>query len=133
MGLFKRLLGICETRPPADAGCWTSAGGKIEIDLERAAELSQPGGAIRLEGSPLPCRLLLLHGNDGEFHAFPNRCTHSGHRRLDPLPGENQIRCCSVGKSVFDYDGRRISGSAQEPLKPFRVELDGRKLVVFLS
>jgi len=133
MGLFKRLLGICETRPPADAGCWNCAGGKIEIDVERAVELSRAGGAIRLEGSPLPCRLLLLHGNDGKFHAFPNRCTHIGHRRLDPLPGEDKIRCCSVGKSVFDYDGRRISGSARKPLKPFRVELDGGRLVVFLS
>jgi len=56
-----------------------------------------------------------------------------GHRRLDPLPGENQIRCCSVGKSVFDYDGRRISGLARKPLEPFRVELDGGKLVVFFS
>ena len=133
MGLFKQLLGICGTQSPADAGCWACTDNKVEVDLERASELSHPGGAIRLEGSPLPCRVLLLHGNDGKFHAFPNRCTHIGHRRLDPLSGGNAIRCCSIGQSVFSYDGQRLSGFAREALKPFRVELDGRKIIVFLE
>ncbi len=133
MGIFKHLFGICETRPPADAGCWSCAQGKIEIVLDRAPELSQPGRAIRLEGSALPQRVLVLHGQDGHFHAFPNRCTHLGHRRLDPVPGEDRIRCCSIGKSVFDYHGRNVSGSAREPLVPFQVETDSGKLIISLE
>ncbi len=139
MGILKRILGICETRPPADAGCWSYADGKVEIDLDRAPELAAKGGAIRLEGGSLPMRVLVLHGEDGAFHAFPNRCTHMGHRRLDPLPGEQKIRCCSIGRSTFDYSGRKISGLAPEGLQPLGVELvegeEGKKgkLLVSLS
>ncbi|OHB67266.1 MAG: (2Fe-2S)-binding protein [Planctomycetes bacterium RBG_13_63_9] len=132
MGFFQRLFGICQTRPPGDAGCWSAADGKIEIILDRTPELSRPGGAIRLEGPPLPQRVLVVHGRGGDFHAFPNRCTHAGHRRLDPLPGEDKIRCCSIGQSVFDYQGQRISGSARDPLEPLPVEVKDGKLVIAL-
>ena len=133
MGVLKRLFGICETLPPADAGCWTYAEGKIEIVLDLVPELSQPGGAIRLEGHRLPRRVLVLHGQDGKFHALPNRCTHLGHRRLDPVPGEETIRCCSISKSVFDYSGKNISGAARQPLTPFQVETEPGKLIISLE
>lgn len=130
MGIFKRLFGICETRPPANPGCWTFADGKLKIVLDKAPELSQKGGAIRLEGPPLTKRVLVVHGQDGRFHAFPNRCTHVGHRRIDPLPGEDKIRCCSVGKSTFDYSGKLISGSAKESLEPLSLQSEGGKLII---
>ena len=133
MGLFKRILGICATRPPADPGCWTFANGKIEIVLARAAELAQPGGAIRLEGRSLPRRVLVFRGDDGSYHAFPNRCTHAGHRRLDVLPGQGKVRCCSIGQSEFDYAGRRLAGSATESIAPLAVEVDGERLIVSLD
>ena len=130
MGILKRLFGICETRPPADPGCWTYAGGKLEVVLDKAPELSVKGGAIRLEGHSLPKRVLVVHGQDGEYHAFPNRCTHVGHRRIDPVPGEDKIRCCSVGKSTFEYSGKRISGSAKESLEPLALKAEGGKLTI---
>lgn len=133
MSIFKRLFGICATRLPVNAGCWTYADGKLEVSLDKAPELSQKGGAIRLEGPSLPKRVLVVHGQDGAFHAFPNRCTHIGHRRIDPVPGEDKIRCCSVGKSTFDYSGQRISGSAKESLEPLALEADGGKLVISVS
>jgi len=133
MGLFKQLLGICQTRPPADAECWTCVDDRVEILLDRAAELSDPGGAIRLEGSGLRQRLLVVHGQDGSFHAFPNRCTHIGHRRLDPVPGEAELRCCSVGRSRFDYTGGKLSGLARKPIQPLGVEVESGKLIIALS
>jgi nitrite reductase/ring-hydroxylating ferredoxin subunit len=133
MGIFKRLLGICATQLPANAGCWTYADGKLEVILDKAPELSRKGGAVRLEGPSLPKRVLVVHGQDGRFHALPNRCTHIGHRRIDPVPGEEKIRCCSVGKSTFEYSGKRISGSAKESLQPLAVESDGSKLVITVS
>jgi len=133
MGILKRLLGICATQVPANPGCWSYAGGKLEVILDKAPELSQKGGAVRLEGPSLPKRVLVVHGQDGAFHAFPNRCTHIGHRRLDPLPGEDKIRCCSVGKSTFEYSGKLISGSAKESIEPLPLESDGSKLVISLS
>ena len=130
MGFLKRLFGICETQPPADDECWTYADGKLEVVLDRVPELSVKGGAIRLEGPYLPKRVLVVHGEDGQYHAFPNRCTHMGHRRIDPVPGEDRIRCCSVGKSTFDYSGQTFSGSAKEPLEPLTLEADGSKLII---
>lgn len=50
MGILKRILGICKTKPPSDTGCWDFKKGMVVMDLSRVPELSQPGGAIRLEG-----------------------------------------------------------------------------------
>ena len=133
MGILKRIFGICATQVPANSGCWSYAGGKLEVSLDKAPELSQKGGAIRLEGGPLPKRVLVVHGQDGEFHAFPNRCTHLGHRRIDPVAGEDKIQCCSVGKSTFDYSGKLLSGSATESLEPLTIESEGDKLVISVS
>ena len=131
MGFLKRVLGICRTQPPADPDCWKPEDGKIEVNLARAAELGEPGGAIRLEGSGLADRVLLLKAEDGAFHAFINKCTHAG-RRLDPLPGEALVECCSVGRSRYDYAGERFSGSAKKAIKPLRVEEQAGKLIISL-
>ncbi|MBW2060929.1 MAG: Rieske 2Fe-2S domain-containing protein [Deltaproteobacteria bacterium] len=132
MGLFKRLFGICETRPPGDPGCWQYAGGKVEIDLGGAPELSNPGSAVRLEKKGLPERLLVMHGHDGSFHAFKNKCTHSG-RRIDPLAETENLRCCSISKSTFDYAGQVISGPAKGPLTAYKVDIQDGKVVVSID
>jgi len=129
MGLLKRLFGICETSPPADESCWKVSGGKLEIDLGRAPELSKPGGAVRLEGDTLPERVLVFHGEDGDFHAFHNKCSHAG-RRLDPVAGEPGVMCCSIGKSTFDYQGRLLSGMAKGDVRVFSIEKAEGSLVV---
>ncbi len=131
MGFLKRLLGICRTQPPADPDCWKPGNGKIEVDLARAAELGEPGAAIRLEGGGLADRVLVLKAEDGAFHAFVNKCSHAG-RRLDPLPGAPLVECCSVGKSRYDYSGERISGSAKKAIKPLQVEEQEGKLIISL-
>jgi len=132
MSIFKRIFGICSTKPPADEGCWIFEGGKIELDLSRIPELIQKGSAIRLEKKGLGYRILLVHGDDGEFHAFHNKCTHAG-RRIDPLPGTSTLRCCSVGKSTWDYQGKLISGSAKEPLTGLPVEKAEGKVTIRLA
>ena len=126
MSFWKRLFGICRTQPPADAACWRLEAGDVDLDLARAPELAAPGGAVRLEGGGLPERVLVVHGSDGGYHAFANRCTH-GKRRLDPEPGQPRVRCCSVGRSLFDYEGRKLEGAAEGPLTVYRVvHEDGR-------
>jgi nitrite reductase/ring-hydroxylating ferredoxin subunit len=132
MGFIKRILGICETKPPKDASCWSYSGNKIEIDLSRAPELDPEGGALRLEGRGLPERVLLVHGRDGEFHAYRNRCTHMG-RRLDPLPGNKTVQCCSVSKSGFGYSGSVISGPAKGPLTLFPVQSRKGSLLISIG
>jgi len=103
------------------------------IDLNRAMELRKPGGALRLEGGELPIRVLVIRGDDGKFHAFHNRCTHIGHRRLDPVPGNGTIQCCSVGKSTYTYDGKKVYGLPTGSIKTFKVEAEGDRLTVSLG
>jgi hypothetical protein len=51
MGILKKIFGICETKKPKDPGCWAFSDGRVEIDLNRAGELSMPYRSIRLEGT----------------------------------------------------------------------------------
>jgi nitrite reductase/ring-hydroxylating ferredoxin subunit len=132
MSIFKRILGICETKSPRDAGSWNHASGRVEIDLNRVPELSQPGSAVRLEGSGLPERVLVVHGNDGEFRAFRNKCMHMG-RRIDPLAGASEIRCCSISKATYGYAGQVISGPAKGPLTTYQVQKENEKLTILLG
>ncbi len=127
--IFQRLFGISTTKKPGDESCWTFEDRKVVVDLARAPELGNPGGAIRIEGKPLPERIVVVHGTGGGYYAFKNRCTHMG-RRMDPVPGVDYVQCCSIGKSTFDYDGKRLSGTAEKPVDTYTVSLEGEKLIV---
>lgn len=128
--IIQRLFGICATKQPSDDDCWTFEDKKVIVDLARAPELGSPNGAIRLEKKKgLPERVIVIHGNDRTYHAFSNRCSHAG-RRLDPAPGAQQVQCCSIGKSTFDYGGKRLSGSAKKPVGTHVVTVEDGKLVI---
>jgi len=128
---LQRLFGISATKPPADQGCWTYGDGKVLLDLQRAPELARPGGAIRLEGKNLPERLLVVHGENGSYYAFRNRCKHMG-RRLDPVAGTRTVQCCSVSKTTYAYDGSVVYGPAKEAVATFKVEVTNGDLVIAL-
>ena len=95
-------------------------------------ELQSAGSGVRLEGKGLDPRLLVVHGDDGQFHAVANRCTHMG-RRIDTIAGSNTIQCCSVYKSTFTYDGQPVGGAAKKALRTYPVSREGETLVVSLS
>ena len=132
MGFFARILGICETKPPIHADCWSFKNGKVRIDLSKAPELAASGGAIRLEGKALPVRVLVLRSENDRFRAFKNKCIHMG-RRLDPLSDSSEIRCCSVSKSTFDENGEYISGPVQKALTPFEVTVKSDQLEIAIT
>ena len=130
----KQLIGICETRVLQDPESWKLSNHKIELDLNRVPELSQAGNAIRLEKDGLSVRVLVVHGVDNNFHAFKNRCTHySSGRRMDPVSGKALIRCCSIGKATFDYEGKVISGPAEKELTKYPVEIIENRLFISLQ
>ena len=131
MGFFSRLFGRCRTPMLTDEAAWRFQDGTLEIDLTKVAALEARGSAVRLEGDDLPDRVLVVHGLDGTYHAFPNRCKHAG-RRIDPLHGAPGIECCSVGRSTYDYAGTRLSGSAKADIIPFPVRRDGNTLRIVL-
>ncbi len=132
MGIFSRIFGICRTQPPADPAGWSFDGSSLYIELNRMPELSRPGGAVRVGTPDLPAPVLIVAGEDGAFHAFANRCPHAG-RRLDPLPGQPRVQGCSVGNSTFDYDGKRLSGSARADIQTFPVRQTAERLVIQLK
>jgi nitrite reductase/ring-hydroxylating ferredoxin subunit len=131
-GIFQRLLGLPATPTPGKPGCWQYLEGALVIDLNAAEELQKPGGALRFEGGNLPRRVLVVHGEDGSFRAFDNRCTHFGHRRLDPVPGTQTVQCCSLNKSTYKATGEKIHGPAPKPVVTYPVVSDGGRLVVRL-
>ncbi len=132
MGILKKIFGICETKRPEDPGCWIISGGRVEIDLKSAGELSERGGAIRLEGKGLADRILVIRGENGLFYAYKNKCTHMG-RRIDPVSGSQYIRCCSVMGSRFGITGEVVSGPAKGALKIFEVKIVDNKLYIDIS
>jgi nitrite reductase/ring-hydroxylating ferredoxin subunit len=132
MGFFSRLLGISRTAVPANPRCWRYGDGQVIVDLGACSELASKGGAVRLEGNNLPIRVLVVHGEDGGYHAFHNRCSHAG-RRLDALPGQPRLECCSVGKSTFEYDGSKVSGSAKGPASALPVTEQNGRLYINLG
>jgi len=118
--IFQRILGICVTKPPVDAGCWVAAQGTITVNLAAAPELSPKGGAIRLEGKGLPRRVLLFRDDAGVLRALENRCAQgpegrSRHRRGDPPVLQRQRRRLRV-LGQEDRGARR--GAAQDARGP---------------
>ena len=130
--IFQRILGMCATKPPADDSCWSYENGQLIVDLSRAPELSSPDGAVRIEKkNNLPERVLIFKSDDGQYHALRNQCAHAK-RRLDPVPSAQQVQCCSIGKSTFDYEGKVVSGMAGGDVRTYPVSLEDGKLVITL-
>ena len=129
-GFLKRLFGKPATGTAADPGCASFDDGVLVVDLARAPELERPGGALRFEEG-LPERVLVVHGEDGSWRAFVNRCRHGG-RRVDPVPGTETVQCCSVGKATYDYEGRLVAGKAKGPLAAIPVKEHGGRLRIRL-
>ena len=132
MPIFKRIFGFSVTSAPADEGCFTVRDGIVEVDLARATELATPGAALRLESPDLSDRLMVLHGIDGTYRAYTNHCACSGWR-IDPVPGERKVRCCTLARSTYDYAGKKLSGPAKGDLTTHGAEADGDTLTITLK
>lgn len=129
---FQRILGIPVTPVFEDCRCYQYGEGSLYIDLALTEPLARAGGAICLEGGGLPERVLVVHGDDDCFYAFRNRCAHLG-RRLDADPVTHTVQCCSLGQSIYGFDGEVLGGATHNPLVTFPVERQGKFLVIHLK
>jgi len=131
VSLIKAALGICETGP-LDDSFWAVEDGKVRVKLDQMPAPLAKGGSTYLRGKGLSMPVFLMRSEDDQYLAFENRCSHFGHRKLDPVPGENKIRCCSVFHSTYDLDGNKLTGPAPNPLKRYTVEQSNGELVITL-
>ena len=66
---------------------------------------------MRLEGKGLDPRLLVVHGDDGHYHAIANRCTHMG-RRIDTIAGSNTLQPSTCFNGTLVAENRGFAGCA---------------------
>jgi len=131
--IWQRIFGISATGKPQNENGWHYESGQLTISLNRIPELTRPRTAVRFEGKNLPVRVLVVFGEDEQYRAFHNRCTHFGHRRLDYVPGTETIQCCSVNKSTYTFDGEKIYGPTPHPIDTYPVEKVEGKLYVRIA
>ena len=131
--IWQRIFGISATDKPQDESGWYYESGQLTISLDRIPELTRLGTAVRFEGKSLPVRVLVVFGEDKQYQAFHNRCTHLGHRRLDYVPGTETVQCCSVNKSTYTFDGDKIHGPAPRPIDTYPVEVGQKELRIRIS
>ena len=129
-GIYKAVLGICET-DPLDPALWSLEGNVVTVKVAGAPRLAEKDGAAYLKGQGLSRPVLIVNIGDDHFAAFENRCTHL-RRKLDPVPGQDRLRCCSIGHSVFDLEGNPLSGLARNPITRYPTELKNSNLLITL-
>ncbi|MGD8457768.1 MAG: Rieske (2Fe-2S) protein [Anaerolineales bacterium] len=125
------ILGTPETQLPIIEGAWSYTNGTLSLDLSKLPELDELGGAVRIEGAVLPDPILVVLGEDGDYYAFKNACTHGG-RMIDPVAGTMTLQCCSLSRSTYDYQGSVISGPAPSPLTSYPLAVEGEQLLITL-
>ncbi len=130
MGIFKALLGKCETKE-LDPGLWSLENGTLRVKLGQVSELSVKGGAVYMRGKGLDVPVLIIRTEDDRYMAFASKCTHGG-RKIDHVPAESKLRCCSLGHSTYDYDGNVIKGMAKGPIAKYATEISGGDLIIRL-
>lgn len=128
---FKAVFGICETQE-LSPDLWRLEGNSAHIPIKQVPELATVDGAIYLKGKGLKYPVLVVNTKDDGYLAFTNRCTHIGHRKLDPVAGQAILRCCSVNHSTYDLQGKRLSGPAKGDLETYNVEVIGDEVVIKL-
>jgi cytochrome b6-f complex iron-sulfur subunit len=131
LDFLKSVAGICETSRLGEQ-LWQTEGTTVRVRVDEAMELQEPLGAVYLKGKGLKRPILIVRDQEGELRCFLNRCTHAG-RKLDPVPGEAALRCCSISHSTFDLDGRKLGGPAKGPIRVLQSDLSNGELVINLA
>lgn len=129
MDLYK---GVPQTGLPQIAESWSFSEGILRLKLVKLPELGDLGGAVRIEGEVLPNPILVVLGEDGNYYAFKNACTHAD-RMIDPVAGTMTLKCCTMVceiPSTFDYQGNVRSGLAEGPLTSYQLSVDGNQLSI---
>lgn len=102
--------------------------GSLIVDTTPFPELEKPGGAVLVSTGPNGDALLLVRSGPGAFHALSPVCTHLG---CEVRPTRFGFRCPCHGSS-FDFDGKVVSGPANEPLSAYPVRVEGTRVEIVI-
>ncbi len=127
---FRAIAGICQTASLSPE-LWRVEGSSARVQVSNVPELQAAGGAVYLKGTGLSTPILIVKKQDGGYLCAENRCTHMG-RKLDPVPGKEVLRCCSVNHSTFDFEGNKLGGPASKPLSLLKSKEENGELVIEL-
>ena len=72
--------------------------------------------------------VILIQNEKGQIKALSTVCTHLG-CIVEYQPEQKNFHCNCHG-SVFDSDGKNISGPASRPLEPYRVEIKSEEIII---
>jgi len=121
----RSLLAFCEL-PPGEKGA------VFKVRLSDFPALQQDYGSVRLSINPLgpsyPDGLfypfMINRAGDGNFYVLDCECLHAGCVVPAYSNIEFNIQCPCHG-SLYDIDGRILSGPTTEPLQQYQFEFDG--------
>jgi hypothetical protein len=130
--IIQRLFCVTISPEPSEPGCWSLSGDQLVLELARVPELQSRGRSLRLEGDKLPDRILVIHAEDGTFHAFRNRCACGGFR-IDPVPGQAEVRCCTPMQSTYDFTGKPTGPHPNKDVDVLAVSISEDLLTIDIS
>ncbi len=104
-------------------------GGVADLYLKWYPELSRTGGVIELLVGGETGSLYVARVSFSRFAALAPACTADGCR---VVLDRSTFKCPCDG-SVFDLDGRVVSGPAVDPLRSYRTQFLDSSVRIFLS
>ena len=121
---------------PCLNGCsGDSSGGGEEVPtgVDFTIDLSGPDGAALQNNGDFIIRndVVVARNLDGDFVAASRICSHEQNPGVSFVEAEGGIFECYVHGSRFAQDGTPLNSITQNPLKTFRVSLDGDLLRIF--
>lgn len=100
------------------------------ITYNTPGKLKLPGAGEMLEVADTGMKILLIRKDAEGFTALEPVCTHRG---CELIKRKDFLDCPCHG-SEFDLNGKVLKGPAEEPLRVFRTEFDGKNTVtIFLK
>ncbi len=72
---------------------------------------------------------LIIHGKDGQFHAFKAVCTHLG-CTVQYRKEKNNIWCACHGGAYDPDSGKNIAGPPPKPLSPLKVDIVNERIII---
>lgn len=100
----------------------------VRIPVHEYPELRLPDGAIQLDVGNLQAPIIVIRTSENSFVALSPVCMHLGCIARK----ESAFFRCPCHGSTYELNGTVVRGPAEQPLRTFKTEYDGKTLVIHL-